>query len=143
MEEKPDGIRKSCRTLAVDPGRRGPLSRAADSWPPGVEESIRALEKALRGHDYAPVEALLSPRFSYAGRDGALGRTIMQQVVVGFPAGLDRIEILGVREEQDGALTVETRFHGPGPADTHQIRLSRDGQDTAGGGAGPPGCMVS
>ncbi len=103
-------------------------SPAEDSWPPRVEQSIQALEKALRGHDYAAIESLLAPGFSYAGHDGPLARTIMQQIVAGYPGGLERIEILGLQTGEDGALTVEAQFHGSESADRRLILLSATGR---------------
>jgi hypothetical protein len=101
---------------------------ANDGWPPGVEQSIGALERALRDHDYAAVEGLLAPGFRYAGHGGALARSIMQQVVAGYPDGLIGVEIGGVREEPDGTLTVEVALHTPAGVEEHPIRLSREGR---------------
>jgi hypothetical protein len=103
-------------------------SLAEGAGPPKVEASIGALERALQEHDFSVLEGSLAPDFGYAGHQGALARTIMEQVVQGYPAGLDRVTILGVREEPDGTRTVRVAFDAPAGSEEHGIRLAADGR---------------
>ena len=123
-------------------------SGADDTWPPGVERSIRALEQALQDNDFTALKGLLAPDFRYTGQGGVLARTIMEQVVAGYPAGLARVTILDVRENADTTLTVRTAFETAAGPEEHAIRLSGDGRllqaevariRLAGRGPRPPG----
>jgi hypothetical protein len=104
------------------------LARGGDGWPGFVDESVAALERALQAHDYAAVEPLLAPGFSYAGHGGGLALTIMRQVVEDYPEGLADIEILEVRQEPDGTLGIRTGIHTAGATEHRTLRLAGDGR---------------
>ncbi|MHC5012780.1 MAG: aspartyl protease family protein [Planctomycetota bacterium] len=103
-------------------------SPADDTWPPEVQTSLEALEQALRDHDFGAIEGLLAPDFRYAGHEGALARTIMEQVVAGYPEGLAGVTVLDAREEPDGSWTLRAVFDTAGGPEEHAVRLSADGR---------------
>jgi len=101
-----------------------PTARAARNDTSG--SAVEALERALIEHDFGLLEDRLDSGFSYAGHEGEMARTIMRQVVAGFPEGLTRIEVLGSRVDA-GIRLVDVRLHGLESGELRTIELSPDG----------------
>jgi len=90
-----------------------------------ITAALETLRQAVNEHRYPLLEPSLAPGFTYQGHGGEMGRTIMRQVVTGFPDEIRDISIQATNQREDGfevIIQLETDLHTTTPT----LVLNRD-----------------
>jgi len=90
-----------------------------------VAATLESLRQSVNAHDFGQLEPALAVNFTYQGRDTDFSKTIMRQVVGGYPNELSAITILNI-EDTDNAWNVAVQLETADDMDKRSIRLTKD-----------------
>jgi predicted aspartyl protease len=88
-----------------------------------VAAALESLRMSVNEHDYAQLEPNLGAEFSYQGRDTAMSKMIMRQVVNGYPNEITAINILSTSPASN-TWEIAVRMESPGQSDNRTITLN-------------------
>lgn len=86
---------------------------------------LESLRQSVNSHEFALLEPILHPDFTYLGQDAGMSRMIMRQVIGGFPNELTAVTVLGTSAVSD-TWKVAVRLESSGQPDNRNIILSND-----------------
>jgi len=90
-----------------------------------ITAALKSLRQSVNAHDYVRLEPSLAADFTYQGRNAGLSKTIMRQVIAGYPSELSAITILSVVATDD-AWEVAVRLESESGMDQRMVRLNKD-----------------
>ncbi len=90
-----------------------------------IATALETLRQSINAHDYAQLEPGLDSAFTYQGRDTAMSKMIMRQVVNGYPNEITDIIVLSTSPASD-AWEIAVRLDSPGESENRNVTLSSD-----------------
>jgi hypothetical protein len=90
-----------------------------------VAATLESLRQSVNAHNYDQLEPSLAVDFTYQGREVGISKTIMRQVIAGYPNELSAVTILSVDTTND-AWEVTVRLESAAGMDQRTVRLNKD-----------------
>jgi hypothetical protein len=90
-----------------------------------ITAALETLQTSVNARDFTLLEPRLDEKFTYQGRASGISRTIMRQVVEGYPHDIVDISILSITAD-DTNWSIGVRIEGPDGLEQRIVHLTND-----------------